>query len=454
MKYTIAFISMLVLSVSCKKFVAIEAPSTQLVAATVFTNDQTAIAAQLAIYARMEGDGLAYQQQTYNGLSGDEFMNYSTGVATTDLASNNLTAENTIVLGFWSNYYKYIYQANAILESLEKSYLLSESVKKQLTGESKFVRAFCYYYLCSLFGDVPIVQSTDYRVNSQLPRNSVAEVIAFIENDLVTAIPLLSTNYLDANNAITAERVRPNKSAAQALLARVYILLNQWEKAENTATEVINGNYQLVTNPDLVFLKNSAEAIWQFQSVVPGYNSYPGAQLILTTTPTVAALDTNFIKDFAATDKRKLQWTKSITVAGKTYYYPFKYKVRQNASSITEYSMVMRLSEQYLLRAEARLKQNKLSEAHQDINHIRTRAGLVSLAGLSGSALMDSINKERRFELFAEFGDRWLNLKRTNTADLIMPVSKGANWSSTDALYPIPQSEINRNNQLTQNPGY
>ena len=454
MKYTIAFISMLVLSVSCKKFVAIEAPSTQLVAATVFTNDQTAIAAQLAIYARMEGDGLAYQQQTYNGLSGDEFMNYSTGVATTDLASNNLTAENTIVLGFWSNYYKYIYQANAILESLEKSYLLSESVKKQLTGESKFVRAFCYYYLCSLFGDVPIVQSTDYRVNSQLPRNNVAEVIAFIENDLVTALPLLSTNYLDANNAITAERVRPNKSAAQALLARVYILLNQWEKAENTATEVINGNYQLVTNPDLVFLKNSAEAIWQFQSVVPGYNSYPGAQLILTTTPTVAALDTNFIKAFAATDKRKLQWTKSITVAGKTYYYPFKYKVRQNASSITEYSMVMRLSEQYLLRAEARLKQNKLSEAHQDINHIRTRAGLVSLAGLSGSALMDSINKERRFELFAEFGDRWLNLKRTNTADLIMPVSKGANWSSTDALYPIPQSEINRNNQLTQNPGY
>lgn len=450
----IVYIIILILPFSCKKFVAIDPPSTQLVAATVFANDQTAIAAQMSIYARMEGDGLAYQQQTYNGLSADEFINYATGAVSIDLASNNLTADNAIVLNFWTNYYKYIYQANAILESIEKSTALTEPVKKQLTGEAKFVRAFCYYYLSCLFGDVPIIQSTDYRFNAQLPRNSLAQVKAFMEADLVAAIPLLSTNYLDAGNGVSSEKVRPNKSAAQALLARIYLLTSQWDKAEATSTEVINANYQLISNLDVVFLKNSPEAIWQLQSVVAGYNSYPGAQLILTTTPTVAALDTNFVKAFAASDKRKLQWVKSITVSSKTYFYPFKYKVRQNASSITEYSMVLRLSEQYLLRAEARLKQNKLTEAHQDINLIRNRAGLVSLSGVPATALMDSINKERRFELFAEFGDRWLNLKRSGTADLVLPISKGINWSSTDALYPVPQSEINRNNQLSQNPGY
>lgn len=450
----IAYIILLLTPLSCKKFVTLEPPTTQLIASTVFESDQTAVAAQLAIYARMEGDGLAYLQQLYSGLSADEFINYSTGAISIDLASNNLTAENTIVLNFWTLYYKYIYQANAILASIDQSEFLSEPVKKQISGESKFVRAFCYYYLSCLFGDVPLVRSTDYRINAQLSRSSFTDVIAFIQEDLESAIALLSTSYLDANNGNTTERVRPNKRAAQALLGRIYLLTNQWEKAETISTEVINGNYQLISNIDNVFLKNSTEAIWQLQSVVPSYNSYPGAQLILTTTPTVAALDTNFIKIFASTDKRKLQWTKSITVSGKTYFYPFKYKVRQNASSITEYSMVLRLAEQYLLRAEARLRQNKVTEAHQDLNMIRTRAGLTTLSGLSTPGLMDSISKERRLELFAEFGDRWLHLKRTGTADIVMPVTKGINWTSTDALYPIPQSEINRNNQLSQNPGY
>ena len=447
--------SILILCVlgSCKKFIAIDPPSTQLVTQTVFENDATATAAQLSIYARMEGEGMVYQQILYPGLSADEFSNYSTQSVSIDVASNNLTADNPVLLTFWNNYYKYIYQANDMLKGIAASPSLSGAVRNSLTGEAKFIRAFCHFYLVNLFGDIPVVRTTDYRVNAVAPRSSVSSVYDFITEDLLSAITELPADYRDASNLVTTERVRPTKSAARALLARVALYREQWNVAEQRATEVITGYYQLVMNPDNVFLKNSTEAIWQLQSVVPNFNTYPGAQLIFTGTPTVAALDTNLVKSFAATDKRKNAWTKLLTVSSKNYYYPYKYKVR-TSTTISEYSMVLRLAEQYLVRAEARLKQGNLTGAEQDLNVIRARAGLSSLNGLPAPALLDSIQRERKFELFAEYSDRWLNLKRTATVNTAMTAVKGTNWVSADALWPIPQTELNRNPFLTQNPGY
>lgn len=448
----IAIVSLVLLS-SCKKFLTAEMPGNQLVSVTVFTNDQTAIAAQLAIYARMEGDGLAYQQILNMGLSADEYTNYSTAYFNIDIVNNNVSTDNGIVLTLWTNYYKYIYQANAVLEGVAKSETLSDTVRTGLEGEARFVRAYCYYYLCTLFGDVPLVTGTDYRVNAQLARSPLVDILNFIKEDLETAIPLLPVSYFSAGNTVTTEKVRPNRYAAQTLLSRAYLISKQWDKAEAAASSVIAGNFQLLTNLDAVFLKNSAEAIWQYQSVVPGYNTYPGAQLILTTTPNLAALDTQFVKQFTSIDKRKASWIKSITVAGRTYYYSNKYKVKQS-TSISEYSMVFRLPELYLIRAEARQMQGNLPGAEQDLNTVRLRAGLSALSGLTPEALFDSIQKERRLELFSESGDRWLNLKRTGQVDNILSQVKGSNWSSTDALYPIPLAEITRNNRLTQNAGY
>ena len=189
-------------------------------------------------------------------------------------------------------------------------------------------------------------------------------------------------------------------------------------------------------------------------SIIPTWNTYPGAFLILTGNPSNVAFDSNFLKSFHPADQRKAAWTKSITVSGKTFYYPYKYKVRQNATRISEYTMVLRLSEQYLIRAEARARQNNLNGALSDINTIRLRAGLSSLPGITQQALLDSIGRERRWELFTEFSDRWIDLRRTGKADIIMSLTKGTNWNTTDQLYPIPQMEINRNSNLVQNPGY
>jgi hypothetical protein len=116
---------------------------------------------------------------------------------------------------------------------------------------------------------------------------------------------------------------------------------------------------------------------------------------------------------------------------------------------------VLRLAEQYLIRAEARANQNNIAGAVDDINVIRTRAGLPAVSqGVSKDQCLLAIEQERRIELFTEWGHRWFDLKRTNRADAVLSTLKSPNWQSADRLYPIPQSELETDVHLNQNPGY
>jgi hypothetical protein len=115
---------------------------------------------------------------------------------------------------------------------------------------------------------------------------------------------------------------------------------------------------------------------------------------------------------------------------------------------------VFRLGEQYLIRAEARAQRNDLQGALADLNAIRNRAGLASVNNGTKDVILEAIRKERFTELFTEWGDRWLELKRAGIADAILLPLKGSGWQTTDQLYPLPQSELDINVFLTQNPGY
>jgi len=112
------------------------------------------------------------------------------------------------------------------------------------------------------------------------------------------------------------------------------------------------------------------------------------------------------------------------------------------------------LAEQYLIRAEARAEKNNLNGAIDDLNMIRERAGLSPLLPSSDqSQVLAAVAQERRIELFAEWGHRWLDIKRTKTADQILGPIKSL-WKSTAQLYPIPTLEIQTDPNLKQNPGY
>jgi hypothetical protein len=140
-------------------------------------------------------------------------------------------------------------------------------------------------------------------------------------------------------------------------------------------------------------------------------------------------------------------------VNGNTYYIPYKYKQDIVVSGSGEYDMVLRLAEQYLIRAEARARQDKISGAISDLNAIRNRAGLTNTPAIDKESLLLDIEHERQTELFVEWGHRWLDLKRTGRIDEILGLEK-TGWKSSAALFPIPQIELSKNSKLKQNVGY
>jgi hypothetical protein len=439
---------------SCKKFVEVANPNDQLNSDIVFLDSSTATSAITGIYSEMLTNNNLFSNSAvtlYGGMSADELYYYTPGLRD-EFTQNQITQANHINIdnSFWKPAYQYIYAANLAIEKLSRSLALSNSLKDQLTGEAKFIRSFCFFQLINLFGDVPLPLSSNYAGNTSSPRVAASIIYNQIINDLLEAKSLLSVQYT------TAERVRPNKWTATALLARCFLYTGQWQEAESEASEIIaSGQYTLEPDLNNVFLKGSTEAIWQLMPVRPGFNTYEGLQILPASpfsTPTY--LVTSSLRNaFENGDNRKSSWINSRVYNNETLYFPFKYKV-PNGASLTEYYMVFRLAEQYLIRAEAELNQNKIPDAQRDINIIRARAGLGNTLANDVPSLRLAIEHERRIELFCEWANRWYDLKRTGRADDVLAPLKGPGWQPTDVLWPIPQSEINLNPSLTQNPGY
>jgi starch-binding outer membrane protein, SusD/RagB family len=442
----------------CAKFVTIDPPSTQLITATVFTNDATATAAVVGIYSNMMdvtiglfGGGLTLDC----GLSADEFQNYSFSTDQSELATNNLKATNGLIKQLWGQGYQYIYAANAIIEGLSKANGVSTEVSRELEGEAKFIRATSYFYLVNLWGAVPLVLQTSYTINDSMSRTDPSTIYAQIIQDLLDAQGSLLPDYSVGGG----ERIRPNQSAAGALLARVYLYIHNWQGAIDQSTAIINNTslYNLQSDLTQVFLADNTEAIWQLQPVTPGVNTWEGNYFILSngpsSSPAQITLSSGLVQSFEPGDNRFLSWINIDTTNGQNNYYPFKYKVKTGTTN-TEYETVLRLAELYLIRAEAALNLNNIIAAISDLNIIRERAGLPDLpTSLSQTECINAVAQERRIELFAEWGHRWLDLKRTNQATLVLEPVKSS-WQANDTLYPIAQSEIQNDTKLSQNPGY
>jgi starch-binding outer membrane protein, SusD/RagB family len=451
-KFIIVSCTLIVATSSCKKFIEIDPPRTELVKSTVFANDATANAAMTAIYYEMRSGGFASGQvssiTSVASHSADEPIAYSTSLQ--QFNENGLDSKNLDILELWSSMYKTIYNSNAVIEGVTNSTGISASLKSQLEGEAKFIRAFCHFYLVNLFGDIPMALSTNSKENAEQLKAPKSEVYAQIISDLKNAQNLLSDGYTFSSNL----RVRVNKGAATALLARVFLYNEEWANAEAEATRLIEntGVYSLESDLELVFRASSKEAILQLWS-----SAYPYDRsnfFVSSAGPYYASIRPEFRASFDINDQRWPAWGQSRVVEGVQYYGILKYF--DFSAPPLDYSTIMRLAEQYLIRAEARAKLGKLkgaNSAESDINIIRNRAGLGNTTANTQSDFLIAIENERKWELFGEWGHRWLDLKRTNRATAVLAPIKGSNWNQTDMLYPIPESQI-INSKITQNPGY
>jgi hypothetical protein len=282
--FKIAILVLIVFSTSCKKFLEVGPPKTEIVTAQVFNSDVVATDAVLSIYGDMmsSSSSILVKATSLLGQSADEMQ-------TAEFSPNSNYYTNSLLSAstnddFWTAAYKDIYYANTAISNLSASPALTPAVKQQLLGESLFIRAFMHFYLVNLFGDVPYITSADYTATSVAARLPVDEVYTQIIADLKQAKILLTNNFPDVSNNAGQERIRANKGAAGALLARVYLYHKEWLNAESEADTIINNttNYSLVGDLNSIFLKNSRETIWSLQtSSASNPNTFDAIKYIL-----------------------------------------------------------------------------------------------------------------------------------------------------------------------------
>ena len=450
-KYTSIFSFFLLLGItSCDNALDVDLPSNQLSSESVYASEPTAEAAVNGIYQSMVADFFYNRVHTVLGETADELVP-RTGIANI-YSSNEIPETDGTINANWGELYKTIYNANNVIEGLTKSTSINAVKSKQWIAEAKFLRAYSYFYLTNLWGNVPLVLTTDVDVSALLPQSSQETVYAQILLDLTDASKDLPTDYKNYDQ----ERIRATKWAAEALLARVNLYLERWNEASNHASAVINETvtYGLITgltDTNSPFIADNKESILQ----IPYFNvdyTYEGSS-VFTTGGTLLLRKGNAL--FETGDARKTNWTIDINdrlgvflgIAPRKYQNDF-------GDSPSERSTLLRLAELYLIRAEARVKSNDITGAQQDINAIRNRALLDNTTVTNPNQLLDLIALERQREFFAENGHRWLDLKRTGKLDETLSVLSDKIWKSTDNLYPIPEPAIRSNPFLNQNSGY
>ncbi|KAA1247480.1 RagB/SusD family nutrient uptake outer membrane protein [Aquimarina sp. RZ0] len=395
----------------------------------------------------------------------------------------------------WNGAYKGIYRANYVLENLDNVVDFKEGKREELEGQALFLRALYYYNLVAGFGDIPLVTSllTAEEINS-INKSTAEEVWAQIDNDLSRASDLLPVSW-------PAEEVgRATKGAAYGLLSRIRLWTGDFSGAEDAADQVDGLGYSLVSTEDYIKMfdgrmENSSESIFEAQ-FVPGFGNFfsdegSESSLLMHIFPRVPwgryvfprKTDSyDIINDFENDDIRRAA---SMLISGvDSIFYveedrmsifpdltihtdfrldlqtPGAYQTRKwlpydtnnwqrGGAFFNEGTAinipVIRYAEVILNKAEALAEQNKLAEAAQALELIRTRAGLAMTDVNVGDqeALLAQIRNDRRIELIFE-GHRWFDLKRWGQLDKLSDA--GLNYQGQSNWFiPGPEKDINPN---------
>ena len=451
--YTVLCLALLLLA-ACENLVEVDYPANQIGTAQVFEDLQTANAALAGLYAGLRDQSLITGGSYYGagallGSYADDLDCYfydQNGVV--DISNNQQQKTNSNIETIWNTAYQQVYYANSIIYGAEHSTALAEGDKNRIRGEALLVRSLIYFYLQQLFGDIPYTASLDYEYNRSLSKTDATAVLEQLELDLTEAISLLPDDYRDA------ERIYPNRKAAQVLLARVCLLRQEWSLAEQAAKSILQSPlYRFQADLGEVFHKSGTHILWQLKPQNSGDAAMEASFYYFTSsTPNSYVLSQNLLNTFAENDLRKTHWMASVTFEGQNWYRPCKYK-NLPGDNTDEYSVVFRLEEVYFIMAEALAGQNRLDEALPYLNATRQRAGLTAFTSLTGEAFNSELMAEKRREFFAESGLRFLDLKRWGRLDQLKATKP--NWQDYKQVWPLPQKELLLNANLNpQNPGY
>jgi hypothetical protein len=440
-------------STSCEKYLEVPLPVDQLATESVFTSKPAIDATVIGIYSSLAGLIHAWDFG-YTLYLSDELYYPSVQGSRYDLSIANINPTSSQVTS-WGHYYTLINRANLVIENLPKVPIsvLSSADNNRFMAEAKYLRAFANLYLAGFWGDAPLVLNSELEANLRSPRTPVSQVFEQIIKDLEDA-----KNLLPSTVAVSPNRIH-NKHQVEALLARVYLYNGLWEKAEVSANNVItqNGYYTLLPSLADVFKRNSKETIFSLRESVTSSlfldKTYFGSVLIQDVN---VAMHPSILAKFETGDLRLTTWT--TLVSGRRQPFKYIHSLTANASSNPQDFIIQRYAELYLVRAEARAQQGKLTGAQgaiADVNTIRTRASRPNTTAATQAEVLQAIEDERVRELFGE-AHRWFDLKRTGKADQVLGSlpHKAPNYKPYMKFMPIDTRQIDANPSLTQTAGY
>lgn len=417
--------------------------------------------------------------QYLNELSSDnsEIVWSSPSADEMQLEQNNVTPSNGIIGGAWSTCMFTISRCNTILNKID-GVAFDETVKNRIKGETLFLRSFAYFYMAQLFGNLPITDldftSPAQVAASDLTLKPASEAYTKIIADLTTAETLMP-------NTLNADKTKASRGTVKALLGKVYLTLKDYNNAIVKLKDVLDANqYSLVTNYQSLITEgnnNRAESLLEIQ-FVSGRSIGNNYSALFTPAITSMAIfpgnlqgsgrilpTVNLMNAYEAGDLRKNVSVKDGIPLINGTTAPGRYAVKFVDFTITATGdgnvtlPILRYADVLLMYAEALNEDAQTTLAHDYINLVRTRAGLVNLSGLTQSDLRLAIERERRVELAYE-GHRWFDLKRTDRLKVVLDAyyaSKGLNFTVQEHewILPIPLNEVNLNpDVILQNPGY
>lgn len=438
-------------------------PQNQISTNQAFSSENNARNAVNGLYNEIQSV-YDWRVQAMSDLASDITQSVDTWDAFINIDEYSTTRDNSEVEDLYTILYRAIDIANNIIAEVPKLNL-SADIEEDLIGQAYCIRGMMYFELARFWGGVPNVYgqlgvvirtepSRGIDEESYGARATLTETYERVRMDLEEALELLpetrEDNFLD--------RSRMVKATARAFLSRLHLYLQDYERAEQYTTEVINDTrYQLVRPYSDIFRnKNTEESIFEVQYSVNDISGlrnwyYPAS---LGGRGGLAFHDA-FYEELTANPEDERGWLVSYNESANVYY-PTKYDLPGNASN----THVMRIAEMYLNRAESRVMLGKLEIAKQDINAIRIRVGLDNTMAQTKEELLAAILKERKLEFYAE-GHRWFDLIRAHQAVDVLQDVQRTNGSQKISLsdphrqvFPFPTSEILANPNLVQNDAY
>ena len=440
-KATILLSTLLLSFTSCKKFLE-ETPNNALPTETSITDANTARAAVIGAYDRLQ-EYYAANYPTLGTITTDNVVFNGTLSQYLQLDQNAIPTDNVITVAAYQGLYRAINSANSVIAYVPAvtDPTLSSAEKDRLLGEAYFIRALAYFDLARGWGGVQLQLEPTKDLNGLkgIKRSTLDQTYDQVLADLTKAETLL------VEDATT--RNRAQKSSVYALRARLHLYRKEWAAAENYATQVINNPKFTLVKPysaffsapfqstesvlELAFSPNDRNTFWNLW-----YPSSAGGQYTLKPSDALVAK----LNDPAIGGSRK-----SLIAGTGNAVYGVLYNT---AGTSTDPAYLIRIAELYLIRAEARAQQNKLEEAAADLNVIRARADVPAITPGTQAALLQAIEDENAVE-FAFEAHRWFDLTRTGRADAVLGIKDKNFW-----LFPLPLSDVQSDPDLTQNPGY